>query len=134
MLLHSLDLLFLAGHCAFIAFILFGWSLRKTRRLHRWMLCLVFCSWVGFGPWFGFGYCPLTDWHWRVRAAMGDSDLPASFITYLLQRFVNIYPDPQLVDIFTVMGLLAAVITAVTLWVWEKRSQRGERPAGNQRV
>ena len=34
--------------------------------------------WVGLGPFYGFGYCPLTDWNLRVLAALGERDLPRS--------------------------------------------------------
>jgi hypothetical protein len=42
---------------------------------------------IVLGPIVGrLGYCVLTDWHWRIRAALGARDLPDTDIAFLLDR------------------------------------------------
>lgn len=120
MLLRALDILFLVGHCTFIVFILIGGFFPRLRRVHRWALLLVGASWCLLGLRYGFGYCPLTDWHWQVRNALGDENLPYSFITYLLQRFVGVDPYPFWVDGATVAGALIGASSALFFWLRDR--------------
>lgn len=63
-----------------------GWIWKKALKLH--LICIVATafSWLILGIWHGWGYCFLTDWHWEVKGQLGESNLPASFITYMLEK------------------------------------------------
>ncbi|MBT3271653.1 MAG: DUF2784 family protein, partial [Spirochaetales bacterium] len=52
-------------HSCVIIFNLTGWIWRKTRIPHLILIGLTAFSWFVLGIWYGFGYCPSTDWHWR---------------------------------------------------------------------
>jgi hypothetical protein len=69
-----------AVHAAMVLFNLFGWLLTRTRRWHLISLGAIVLSWFGLGAVYGWGYCPLTDWHFAVRAQLGK---PVAFETYL---------------------------------------------------
>ena len=77
------------------------------------MVGLTVFSWIGLGFFYGFGYCFLTDWHWDVKRRLGESDLPASFIKYFADKFLNADFDAQMIDIITA-GSFALVVLITT--------------------
>ena len=87
MLYSFLDFAFLVGHSVLIVFNLLGWIWPKTRRLHLLSILLTAASWVALAPWFGLGYCPCTDWHWQIKEALGQTDLPNNYLTYLFDTW-----------------------------------------------
>ncbi len=105
--LELLDTFFLAFHTLLILFNSLGWIIRRLRWYNLVTLLLTGFSWFVMGIWYGWGYCFCTDWHWQVRRALGDTDLPISYITFLIQHWTGFQPDPYLVDIATgtVFGL-----------------------------
>lgn len=86
-LLKSLDVLFFAFHTGLILFILLGWIWRPLLRAHLFALLLTGFSWFILGLHYGIGYCPCTDWHWGIKRRLGQSDLPYSYIQFLLAQF-----------------------------------------------
>ena len=123
--MRALDIGFFVFHSGLILFILLGWIWRPLRRANLAVIVLTGLSWTVLGLWYGFGYCPCTDWHWRVRAAMGDTNLPWSYIKFLLDGIFGADFDPTLVDRATVLGLLgASVASAATNW--RDRARRPE--------
>jgi hypothetical protein len=115
LILELLNLFFLLFHTGLSLFNVFGWIFRKTRLYNLICLLLTGFSWFVMGIWYGWGYCICTDWHWQVRSALGDTDLPASYITFLIQHWTGFNPDPYWVDLATgtVFGL--ALIVSVYL-------------------
>ena len=97
-MLRLLDIAVFLFHGGLIVFNLCGWLFRSTRRLHLIVISLTLSSWVGIGVFYGFGYCPLTDWHWRIKQSLGETNLPSSFFTYYLERQMGVGWDPGLVD------------------------------------
>jgi hypothetical protein len=114
-MLRFLDIFFIVFHTLFILFILVGWSWKKTRRIHLVMEGLTALSWFGLGIWFGFGYCPFTDWHWQVRIALGDEDLPTSYIKFLIDRLTGFDVNAMLVDTVTVAAFLVSIVLSLAL-------------------
>ena len=116
-----LDLLFMTVHIAVTGFNLLGWMWPRARRAHRALVGLTLLCWLGAGLAVGtIGYCPLTDWHWRVKAARGEAGLPASFIDYLLQG-AGIHIDPGLVRDGTAAAMALVVLVTLALWWRERR-------------
>lgn len=108
-----LDIFFIIFHTALILFNLFGWIWKRTRRLNLITLGLTMASWFGLGIWYGWGYCPCTDWHWQVRRRLGDTDLPSSYITFLLEQYTGWAPAPNIVEVGTLIVFLIAVICSI---------------------
>lgn len=106
------DYFFLIFHTLLILFNLFAWLWKPLQRWHFIVISLTFASWFILGIWYGWGYCPFTDWHWDVLREKGVSDLPNSYITYLIQRYFGADPSPDLVEYGTVgFAFLALVIS-----------------------
>ena len=107
------DYFFLSFHTALILFNLFGWMWKPLRRTHLVVITLTFASWGILGIWYGWGYCPLTDWHWDVLYQLGKDELPPSYISYLLQRIVGRHIPDMTVDILTLGLALIALVASV---------------------
>ena len=123
MLYHVLDVGFFGFHSLLIVFILFGWAWPRARRVHLVVVLLTVASWFGLGLWYGFGYCPCTEWHWRVRERLGHTDMPVSYTKFLFDQATGLDAPAAWVDAVTVAGLAAAVVLAVVVNV------RGLRPS-----
>lgn len=128
-LLHGLDIFFVLFHTALILFNLFGWIPRRLRRANLVALLLTAFSWLGLGLFYGIGYCPFTDWHWRVLWALGRTDLPRSYTQYLLVRLLGISLPAATVDVLTAASAALALAVSLTLNVRDWRRARGERAA-----
>jgi len=103
-----------------MVFIIFGWIWRKTRVANLIVVLLTVFSWCILGIWYGFGFCPSTEWHWQVRMKLGYYDLPNSYTKFLVDSLTGLDMSQKLVDIFAVlflvMALLATMITNVRDW------------------
>ena len=110
-----LDISFLLFHSALIGFNVTGWIWKKTRRVHLAVMSLTCFSWCGLGFFYGFGYCPCTDWHWQVKRALGETGLPASYFKYYLDGLTGLDWDPSLVDLSVAVIGLAALGASIGL-------------------
>ncbi|TVR31125.1 MAG: DUF2784 family protein [Spirochaetaceae bacterium] len=122
MLLRALDLFFVVFHTVLIVFSLFGWIVPRLRRANLVVLLLIAASWLGLGMFYGLGFCPLTEWHWRVLRALGQHDLPRSYTQYLLQRLLGISVTSTAVDWLTVLSASAALIISLALNIRDRRA------------
>jgi hypothetical protein len=108
-----LDVFFTVFHTVLILFNLLGWAWKKTRRLNLACILLTAGSWVILGIFYGFGYCPLTDWHFTILEKLGYTGLPTSYISFLVTRLTGLHPDQQLVDAVTLWGLVLALLLSL---------------------
>lgn len=107
--LHLGNWFFIVFHTVLIFFNLFGWIFKKTRKLHFFTLAVTLFSWLVLGIWKGFGYCFLTDWHYDILRQLGKSNLPHSYIAFLVETFSGWLPNAQLVEILTLVFTLLAL-------------------------
>lgn len=114
MILQVLDKFFIVFHSSLILFNLFGWCWRKTRRLNLIVLMLTAGSWFFLGIWYGFGYCPSTDWHWEVRSRLGYMDMPHSYTKFLVDTITGLDVPAHLMDAAAVTGL--GIALAASVW------------------
>ena len=110
-----LDYFFLVFHTIFTLFNITGWIFRPLRRIHLAAVLLTALSWGVLGIFRGWGYCPLTDWHWQVRDALGRPIGSDSYIRFLIFELTGIGLDPFIVDaavlvIFTVVFILSIIV------------------------
>lgn len=110
-----LDIFFTGFHSLLIIFNLLGWIWKKTRRLNLICLLLTAASWVALGIFYGFGYCPLTDWHFNILKKLGYTDLPDSYLSFLFTRLTSIKIEQSLVDSITLWGLIFALMLSLFL-------------------
>ncbi len=105
-----LDILYHFLHLSIIVINVFGWVFKNTRKLNLAMLLLTFFSWFGLSFWFGVGYCPITDWHWQLKDRMGETNIPTSYIKYMVDKFFNIDSPTHLIDGIT-LGVFVLALT-----------------------
>lgn len=123
-MLQTVDFLFVAGHAILIAFNLSGWAFRRTRRLHLVVIGLTIGSWVLLGLVYGFGYCPCTDWHWDVKRALGEQDLPNSWVKYYADAVSGMDVDAGLIDAVVGACGFGALALSVALNLRDLRRRR----------
>ena len=117
------DYTFVFLHGGLIFFNLTGWAWKRTRRIHLVTIGLTIASWFGLGIFYGWGYCPSTDWHWEIKAILGETNLPNSFVTYYVDKLTGFTSDPFTVDAAVlILGLLAF---SLSCWLnWKGRKSR----------
>lgn len=101
---------FITFHTVLILFNLLGWIWISTRPWNLVTLLLTGFSWFFLGIWYGFGYCPCTDWHWQVRRELGYTDMPDSYIKFLIELLTGLDVNAALVDMATVVLFFLALI------------------------
>jgi Protein of Unknown function (DUF2784) len=112
-----LDNFFIVFHGSLVLFILTGWIWPRARRIHLLVILLTCLSWFGSGVFYGIGYCPSTDWHWRIKEARGETELPNSYVKYYLDRLTGSSWDPILVgSIVMLIGLMTLVVSLALNW------------------
>jgi len=112
-LLKFLDILLTLAHLVLIGFNLLGWIWIKTRKAHLITIAATAFSWFVLGIWFGWGYCPITDWQWKVKEKLGETDLPNSFIKYYADKISGRNIDPSIVDTTTLVTFLIVIIVTI---------------------
>lgn len=117
---HLIDYGFIALHSFFVLFNLFGWIWARFRRWNLALLLLTGLSWFGLGVFFGWGYCPFTDWHFKVLGKLGNYPAENSYIAYLINRLLHIKVDEILVDKATLLLYLLALAISVFLNVRDR--------------
>jgi len=120
-----LDKFFFVFHSAMILLILFGWSWKKTRLANLIVILLTAFSWFILGIWYGYGYCPSTDWHWKVRAKLEIHDLPNSYTKFLIDTFTGWDVSQKTVDVFTLILLISALSASLYMNIRDWRGKRG---------
>lgn len=121
-----LDKFFFVFHSFIILFNLFGWIWKKTRKANLILILLTLGSWFFLGIWYGFGFCPCTEWHWQVRMKLGYYDMSSSYLVFLIKSLTGLEIERHIVDIFAVAFLSAALGASIyTNWKdWKNHKKR----------
>jgi len=123
MYLHLLDILLTVVHTVIVGFNLLGWIWPRTRRLHLICVGVTAGCWYILGIWFGWGYCPVTDWQWHIKTQLGEHNLPNSFIKYYADKIAGTNISTTLVDALTA----GCFFVAAVLSVWLNFFRKGKR-------
>jgi len=118
-----LDIFLSFLHFIIIGFNLLGWIWPSTRKLHLITIGATAFSWFGLGIFYGWGYCPITEWEWNVKARLGETHLPNSFIKYYADKITGKDINATLIDNFTLGFFLAAIILSVYFNFFKKKSR-----------
>ena len=122
-----LDKFFFVFHSTLIILILFGWIWRKTRVINLIVVLLTALSWTILGIWYGFGFCPCTEWHWQVRMELGYYDMPSSYTKFLVDSLTGLDVNEKLVDIFAVVFLALALFASVLTNIRDCRKKQKKK-------
>ena len=108
-MLNFFDSFFLFFHSALILFNLLGWLWKPTRKLNLVLLLCTAASWFILGIWYGWGYCFLTDWHFKILMKLNVQNLPSSYIKYLADRITGLNFYSNFIDVITLVSFLSAL-------------------------
>ena len=109
----ALNVGFFVFHTLWVAFTCLGWIWRRTRPWQLGVVVVTAISWFVLGAWYGWGYCPCTDWHWQIRARLGYDD-PPSYVQLLVREVTGIDPGVDRADALALGTLvIVAALTAV---------------------
>jgi len=121
-LYHVLNYTFFVVHSLLVLFILTGWWWPRARPWHLALCILTGLSWTALGFFYGWGYCPLTDWHWQVRQALGYETKATSYLKFLFDATTGLSVNAVLVDAAAVISLVAA--TSLSVFLMSRARQR----------
>jgi hypothetical protein len=112
-------------HIAVITFVMTGWMFAPLRLAHLVVILLTLGSWFVLGRWLGAGYCPISDWHWKIKKVLGDGMPNGTYIHQLLQNISRRELNSDTVDKAVVMGTvaLAAISLGLNLTDWFSAAQ-----------
>jgi hypothetical protein len=120
-MLKLLDIFLTLVHFVLIFFNLFAWLWPAARKAHLITVAATAFSWFVLGAWFGWGYCPITDWGWKVKTRLGETNLPNSFIKYYADKLTGKDIDPSIVNTVTLFSFLAVIVLSVYLNFFRKK-------------
>ncbi len=120
-----LDYFFLIFHTTFTLFNMTGWIWKKTRKIHLATITATAFSWFIIGIWYGWGFCFCTDWHWKVRDALGRPIMSDSYIHFLILDITGINLPPHLVDTATLAVFTGCCVMTIVLNVRDFVKYRG---------
>lgn len=112
-MLQIIDYFFILFHGVLILFNVLGWIVPKWRFANLITLSLTALSWFVLGIWYGIGYCPFTDWHWKVRQLLGYNDSSNSYIHFLILKTTGINLPENWVDTTTVIVFFSAFSVSI---------------------
>jgi hydrogenase-4 membrane subunit HyfE len=115
LILEIVDYFFILLHSALILFNVFGWIVPRWRFANLITLSVTAFSWFVLGIWYGIGYCPFTDWHWKVRQLLGYQDESNSYIHFLILKIVGVNLPENWVETATLIVFLLAFCISIIL-------------------
>lgn len=107
-----------------------GWIWHRTRRIHLATVLVTAFSWFVLGLWYGWGYCFCTDWHWKVREALGRPITSESYIHFLIMELSGLDLPQHLVDTATLWIFLACAAASIAFNVRDLARWRARRREG----
>ena len=107
-ILHFVDYFFFVFHTVLTLFNVFGWIIPRWRLANLITLSITAFSWFVLGIWYGFGYCPFTDWHWKIRQLLGYTDNSNSYIHFLILNITGTNFSESFVDASTAIVFFTA--------------------------
>ncbi len=105
--------LFHLVHIVIILFVMIGWIFSTLLPLHLALTLLTLGSWFILGRWFGIGYCPISDWHWKIKAILGEGRPNGTYIHLVLQNITKRELNSAIVDKVVLIGTM--VIMGISL-------------------
>jgi hypothetical protein len=116
-----LNIAFFGVHTLWTVFNCVGWMWRRTRPWHLAAVTMTGASWFVLGIWHGWGYCPCTDWHWRIRERLGYVD-PPSYTQLLFRELTGVDPGARAADVVTAAVFAVSLLLSVVLNLRDRRA------------
>lgn len=110
-----LNPLFHVVHIAIVSFVLLGWLIPETRFAHLVLCLLTLGSWFLLGRWMGVGYCPVSDWHWKLKESIGEGRPAVTYIAFLLRKVTGMDIDSNKVNQVVVCATIGITMISLAL-------------------
>jgi hypothetical protein len=123
-MLKTLDLFYTFLHLAIIGFNLFAWIFPRLRKAHLISVGITAACWFILGIWYGWGYCPVTDWQWDVKEKLGEQNLPNSFIKYFADKISGSDINASLIDTVTLISFIVVILLSLYFNFFQKKQAR----------
>ena len=83
--------------------------------------------WFVVGAFMGWGYCPCSDGHFRVRRALGYDDPETSYVQLLANRVLGVGWSRSTADGVALAVFVGIVLATAWTWgrVWRRRRETG---------
>ena len=114
---------FFVFHTLWVLFTCLGWMWRRTRPWQLAVVLVTAVSWFGLGAWYGWGYCPCTDWHWHVRARLGYRS-PPSYTQLLIQEITGVRIGVVAANVVSLATLITTGALGVALTIRDRVGDR----------
>lgn len=124
LILQIIDYFFILFHSVLILFNILGWMVPRWRLANLISLSITAFSWFVLGIFYGIGYCPFTDWHWKVRQLLGYNDSSNSYVHFLILKITGANLPENWVDTATVIVFFAAFFTSIHFFLKKRASKR----------
>lgn len=118
-----IDIFLTIFHISLITFFILGWICKRTRKVHYLLVIIIAISWFILGLFYGFGYCFLTDIHWRVKMILNEENLPISFIKYVLDKITGKDFSEIWVDYMTLAVFVCVLVISTFLYIKDNREK-----------
>ncbi len=100
-------------HLLLIVFVALGWLFPAYRMAHLGLIVLTLACWILLARWYGFGYCPITDWHWKMKQACGKERPKGSYIHLITEQISGRIMNADVVDKWVLIGTI--MVSALSL-------------------
>ena len=107
-----LNIFFHLLHISIILFATLAWMVPALLPFHLALLVATLSSWFVLGHWLGRGYCPISDWHWKIKSHLGPGKPRGTYIHLLLENMSGRQLDSGQVDSRVVSATL--LLTALS--------------------
>jgi hypothetical protein len=122
-MMQFLNVFFFVFHTCWVIFNCVGWIWKQTRKWHFVTIVITAFCWFVLGLWYGWGFCPCTEWHWQIRSRMGYHD-PDSYMQLLFDKILGLHLPAILVDSITVSVFMLSAIISIWLNVRDIKQRR----------
>ncbi len=106
---NTLDVFFNILHIIIILINCFGWAFKKTLMLNLILLLTTMLSWTILGVFFGLGFCFLTNLHFALLGELKPTNIPFSYLDYLLIENFNLKVSSQTISLLSILVVFGSL-------------------------
>ena len=118
-----LDVFLTLFHDIFTIWNSIAWLFKRLRKLHFYTINLTFLSWIGLGYFYGWGYCFLTDIHYQIKACVGKTNLPPSYIQLRILELTGFLPNLEITNWTVGISFCLIFVFSYYFFLQNKNSQ-----------
>ncbi len=110
---NTLDVFFNFIHIIIILINCFGWAFKETLKLNIILLLITMLSWTILGIFFGLGFCFLTNLHFSLLGELKSTNIPFSYLDYLLIENFNLKVSSQTISLLSIVVVFSSLTISI---------------------